>query len=183
MNAKEFSVEFQRLVAAKQHNVDLLMTDVYYEELGGLPYIEEALRKARNLIWYRDYEKTISRFPETTEIKAVHKEIAEEKKREIQNEELKKLYQEETKSPSNYFKNKPANYGNLLLAFCWRCSEYLNYKSDSVWDYLEHNNIEIDANFPAHQPDFMRYAISKIGKNNKNIQKASFNNKIFSKIA
>ena len=40
-----------------------------------------------------------------------------------------------------------------------------------------------DANFPAHQPDFMRYAINKIGKNNKNIQKASFNNKIFSKIA
>jgi len=61
MKVKEFSVEFQRLVAAKQHNVDLLMTDVYYEELGGLPYIEETLRKARNLIWYRDYEKTIFR--------------------------------------------------------------------------------------------------------------------------
>ena len=55
MKAKEFSIEFQRLIAAKQHNVDLLMTDVYYEELGGLPYIEETLRNARNLMWYRDY--------------------------------------------------------------------------------------------------------------------------------
>ena len=183
MNVKEFSVEFQRLVAAKQHNVDLLMTDVYYEELGGLPYIEEALRKARNLMWYRDYEKTISRFPETTEIKAVHQEISEEKKRQIQNEKLKQLYQEEGTSPSNYFKNKPANYGNALLAFCWRCNEYLNYKSDSVWDYLEENNIEIKISFPTKRDDFIKYATKKLGKNKEKITKASFNNKIFSKIA
>tara|TARA_R100001082_G_scaffold15827_1_gene8051 strand:- start:866 stop:1417 length:552 start_codon:yes stop_codon:yes gene_type:complete len=183
MKAKEFSVEFQRLVAAKQHNVDLLMTDVYYEELGGLPYIEETLRKARNLIWYRDYEKTISRFPETTEIKAVHKEIAEEKKRQIQNEKLKQLYQAEAESPSKYFKNKPAYYGNALFAFCWKCNEYFNYKSDSVWDYLEKNNIEIKIGFPTKRDDFIKYATKKLGKNKDKIAKASFNNKIFSKIA
>jgi len=125
----------------------------------------------------------ISRFPETTEIKAVHKEIAEEKKRQIKNDQLKKLYQEEGTSPSNYFKNKPANYGNALLTFCWRCSEYLNYKSDSVWDYLEKNNIEIKMGFPTKRDDFIKYATKKLGKNKEKITKAIFNNKIFSKIA
>jgi len=79
MQANEFAKEFGKLGLAKQTSIDELMIEVYWEDLKELKYLRETLQEARRRTFYRDFDKSITRMPETSELLRIHREIFEDK--------------------------------------------------------------------------------------------------------
>ena len=138
MDRKKFMVEFGQLLCAKQAPVERITFEVYWEDLRALPFLEETLKECRGRIWYRDFEKTVPRFPESAEMKKVHDELANRK-------DAKNFHQVSAPKEAvcDYLKNKQKGYCQVLGKFCQDCMRVVGLNCAEVWDYCEKNNIEI----------------------------------------
>jgi len=79
MQINEFAKEFGKLGLTKQTSIDELIIEAYWEELKDLKYLRETLQEARRRTFYRDFERSITRMPEASELLKIHREILETK--------------------------------------------------------------------------------------------------------
>lgn len=141
MDKLQFATEFEKLLYSKQTPVERLAIEVYWEDLCDLEYLPETLRECRNRTWYRDFDRSIPRFPETAEIKEVNREIC------IRNRPKPVMIEEPKQKPSKYFLDKPEGYSRVLSSFCQDCMSYLGLNCGSVWEYCEKNLIDVPMDF------------------------------------
>ena len=177
MNKLEFATEFGKLLYAKQVPVERVVIEVYWEDLSQLDFLGEALKECRNRTWFRDFDRTVPRFPESPEIKQVHAEIV--KKKEAKN--FHQLSEPKTVI-SKYLKEKPAGYARIASKFCKDCMIFLGLNCADVWEYCEDKNIDIPLDYQCRTNDTEEFEIianNIIGDGIKDIKKIKNSGNIF----
>jgi len=170
MNLEQFAEKFLKLVISKKGSPDVATTRIYYEILGKKPYISETLERACLVTWYQDYNQTVSRMPDASELLELNNQIQKENYKQENNYTY--IVEEKPKVESSYIKSKQENYGKILFKFCYCATLFLGYKSHSVWDYLEKNDIEIKPDFPQERNEFIHYAREIL--NSDSVEKLSY---------
>ena len=142
LNEEQFAQEFLMLQSCKQIFPSELISLVYWEELKNLEHLSETLKECRNRQWFKDFNKSIPRFPETIEIKEVNQEIVKKK-----NYVPLKILPENAASVSSYMKGKPKGYARIMSLFCTDLMSAMDINCSQIWDFIEENDIEIPKNY------------------------------------
>ena len=74
----EFFDAFSRLCYTKQKEVDEIICGTYWQALCHCEYLKETFLRAIEKTFYADFQKSITRFPEVSELLQLNKEIAYE---------------------------------------------------------------------------------------------------------
>lgn len=73
---RNFATRLGLLAVGKNKTLDDASMTAYWNSLGHLPYINIVFQEAETKTWYRDFDKTVSRFPEVSELIQMHEVVA-----------------------------------------------------------------------------------------------------------